>query len=243
VGTQTLTDLLLARLTSAGATVHLRTEGTSIRRTGMGYEVHTPLGPIAADHIVLATPAGPAARLLDPIAPDAARGLADLEYASVAMITLAVPRAAVGVPLDASGFLVSEADRLPVLTACSWASRKWAHLADPDVAILRASAGRHGDGSSLELSDDELADAIVADLRTTIGLDGAPVDRRVSRWRDALPQFRPGHLSRVREWREEVATRAPGIVLAGAAYDGLGIPACVRQGRRAADEVAANPTR
>src|SRR5690606_15096642 len=106
---------------------------------------------------------------------------------------------------------------------------------DPDVVVLRASAGRHGDTAALDLTDRELVDAVMADLATTMGVSGSPVEQRVTRCHDALPQFRPGHLERVRGWRADVEDRAPGIVLAGAAYDGLGLPACVRQGRRAAD--------
>ena len=150
-----------------------------------------------------------------------------------------MPRSRLAVELDASGFLVGGADRLPTLTACSWASTKWAHLADPDVAVLRVSVGRHGDTAALQLPDDRLVAAVAADLATTMGLDAPPLQARVTRWPDALPQFRPGHLARVERWREAVTEMAPGVVLAGAAYDGLGIPACVRQGRRAAAEVAA----
>ncbi len=242
VGTQTLTDLLLARLTSAGVPVHLGCPASSLERSSSGWGVHTPTGIIPANRVVLATPAPISARLLEPIAADVAAELGDLQYASVAMVTLAVPRVAVGRALDASGFLVAPTDRLPTLTACSWASTKWAHLADPELAVLRVSAGRFGDTAALELSDDDLVAALAADLGTTIGLSAAPVARRVTRWFDGLPQFRPGHLDRVRDWRERVGARAPGIVLAGAAYDGLGLPACIRQGRRAAHAALVDPS-
>ena len=239
VGTQTLTDLLLARLTAAGVPVHLACPVDALERRAGGYALRTPHGPIEADRVVLCTPAPVASRLLSDLAPTAAEGLSELEYASAAMVTLAVARAALDHPLDASGFLVGTADRLPTLTACSWASAKWAHLADPDVAVLRASAGRHGDAGALDLSDEDLVAALTIDLGTTMGLSEAPLEHRVTRWWDGLPQFRPGHLARVRAWREAVAERAPGVVLAGAAYDGLGLPACVRQGRQAAATVLA----
>jgi oxygen-dependent protoporphyrinogen oxidase len=239
VGTQTLTDLLLARLTGARRPVHLSCPVESLERDGARWALRTPLGRIDADRVVLCTPAPVTARLVADLAPAAAEGLADLEYASAAMVTLAVPRTALAHPLEASGFLVGAADRLPTLTACSWASAKWAHLDDPDVAILRVSAGRYGDAGALELSDEALVEALVVDLGTTMGLTGAPVEHRVTRWWDGLPQFRPGHLARVRAWRAAVDDAAPGVVLAGAAYDGLGLPACVRQGRRAADAVLA----
>lgn len=234
IGSQTLTDLLFARLAEAGVPVHLRCPATALEPANEGWRLRTSAGVMAADRVVLATPAPITARLLESSAPDVAAEVGDLQYASVAMVTLAVARAAVDHPLDASGFLVAATDRLPFLTACSWASTKWAHLADPELAILRVSAGRFGDRAALELTDDDLVAALGADLATTMGLATPPVASRVTRWIDALPQFRPGHLGRVRDWRARLTVRAPGVVLAGAAYDGLGLPACVRQGREAA---------
>ncbi|CAB4795279.1 unannotated protein [freshwater metagenome] len=238
VGTQTLTDLLLARLTKFDVSVHLSCPVSAITRDGSTWSLATSLGAIAADEIVLATPARLTARLLESLAPEQAAELANLDYASAAMVTLAVSKNSLGVPLDASGFLVAQTDPLPTLTACSWASAKWAHLDDPEVAILRISAGKHGDTHALELDDPSLVQALVLDLATTMGIDAPPVEWRVTRWIDALPQYRPGHPARVAAWREGVNAEAPGIHLAGAAYDGLGLPACIRQGRQAAAAIA-----
>lgn len=238
VGTQTLTDLLLSKLTAAGVPVHLHCPATSLSRAGSGWSIATPLGNIDADRVILATPGPIAGRLLAGPAPITASHIAELDYASVAMVTLAVRRTALGHPLDASGFLVAKTDQLPTLTACSWASTKWAHLADPNVAILRVSAGRFGDTAALELDDHDLVAALSADLTTTMGLTEAPIEARVTRWVDALPQFLPGHLGRIRAWRAELAESAPGVTIAGAAYDGLGLPACIRQGRQAALDAA-----
>ena len=238
VGTQTLTDLLLARLTQADVSVHLSCPVTELSRNGNGWLLTTPLGPVAADELILTTPAAPTARLLDAVAPATASDLGSVEYASAAMVTLAVSKKDLGVPLDASGFLVAQTDPLPTLTACSWASAKWAHLDDPEVAILRVSAGKHGDTHALELDDPSLVEALSLDLATTMGIDAPPIAWRVTRWIDGLPQYRPGHPGRVAQWRAGVASDAPGIHLAGAAYDGLGLPACVRQGRQAAAAIS-----
>jgi protoporphyrinogen/coproporphyrinogen III oxidase len=242
VGTQTLTDLLLARLVAGGATVHLASPVERLRRDGSRWVVEGSNGALRADGVVLAVPAPVAARLVEPHAPDTASGLGAVEYASVAMVTMAVPRAQFDHPLDASGFLVAQGEPLDVLTACSWASSKWAHLADPDLALLRVSAGRHGDTRALELDDTELVRRLVADLATSMGMDGRPSASRVSRWVEGLPQFRPGHLARVDSWRAELADATPGVVVAGACYDGLGLPACVRQGRAAATHLVGDTT-
>ena len=75
---------------------------------------------------------------------------------------------------------------------------------------------------------------MVADLGTTMGLTAAPTATRVTRWPRALPQFTVGHLDRVRSWQAELARDQPGLVVAGAGLAGLGIPACIGQGRAAA---------
>ena len=238
VGTQTLTDLILARLTQANVPVHLSCPVSSIARDGAAWNIATPLGVIVADEIILATPAPPTARLLESIAPEPSGDLASLGYASAAMVTLAISKKSLGVPLDASGFLVAQTDPLPTLTACSWASAKWSHLDDPEVAILRVSAGKFGDTRALELDDPSLVEALSVDLEATMGIDAAPITWRVTRWIDALPQYQPGHPARVAAWRAGVSAEAPGVHLAGAAYDGLGLPACIRQGRQAASAIA-----
>ena len=237
-GTQTLTDVLHERLTTAGVAVHRSCPVASIDRDGTTWLVDTPLGPMSADEVILTAPAGPTAQLLHSIAPDTAAEIADLEYASAAMVTLAVSTSTLHQPLDASGFLVARTDPLPTLTACSWASAKWSHLDDGDVAILRVSAGRYGDTHALDLDDEALVEAIAVDLGTTMGLDAPPLEARVTRWIDCLPQFRPGHVARVAQRRGDLADHAPGLHLAGAAHDGLGIPACIRQGRTVVGHLA-----
>jgi oxygen-dependent protoporphyrinogen oxidase len=245
-GTQTLTDTLAAQAGRAGIAIHLQAGVRSMASTADGarYRLHVGDGAdggdsraVDVDAVVLATPDFVTARLLEHLAPDVASGLAAVDYASVVMVALAVPRSAIGRDLDGSGFLVAQPEGL-VLTACSWASSKWAHLDDGDTAILRASAGRADDRRALELGDDELIEALLADLGTTMALDGRPSAIRVTRWLDALPQFRPGHLDRVAEWRAQLATDRPGLVTAGAGIEGLGLPACIRQAWGAAAQLA-----
>ena len=220
-------------VTAAGGELRLHTEVTALDGvTGPdALRVATAGGEvIEADAVVLTTPLFVTAALLAPWAPEVAGAMAEVEYASATMITLAVPTAGMGRPLDASGFLVPESEGL-LLTACSWASSKWAHLSSPDGAILRASTGRHHDRRSLELDDDELVEAIWADLMTTMDVSGRPTEVRVNRWPDGLPQFRPGHLGRVSAWREALEDVAPRVCATGAGFEGLGLPACIRQGR------------
>jgi oxygen-dependent protoporphyrinogen oxidase len=121
-----------------------------------------------------------------------------------------------------------------MLTACSWATSKWAHLAPPGgPMLLRASAGRHGDERAFDLDDDDLAAALLADLDRTMNLRAEPVAVRVSRWPRSFPQYAPGHLERVDAVEAALRRDTPALVVTGAAFRGLGVPACIHQGRQA----------
>ncbi|HET8683230.1 MAG TPA: FAD-dependent oxidoreductase, partial [Micromonosporaceae bacterium] len=192
------------------------------------------------DGVLLALPAPRAARLLRGI--DAAAAVAGLEalealeYASLALVTLALP--ATGLP-DLSGFLVPATEGYAV-KAATFFSRKWGHLRRPDGTVLvRASVGRHGEERLLHATDEQLVALARRELAALLGRPlPAPVATAVTRWGGALPQYPPGHVERVAGARQALREAGP-LALAGAGYDGVGIPACVKSGEAAAGEVAA----
>ncbi|HEY9372746.1 protoporphyrinogen/coproporphyrinogen oxidase, partial [Streptomyces sp.] len=191
-----------------------------------------------ADGVVLATPAWSAAALLAAESPAASAELGEVEYASMALVTLAFRRADV-TGLPGSGFLVPPVDGRTI-KASTFSTQKWSWVADaaPDLFVLRTSVGRHGEEEQLDRDDAELVDASRADLRAAVGLTAPPVAVTVTRWIDGLPQYPVGHLARVARIRDAVA-KLPGLRLAGAVYDGVGVPACIASAHRAADEIIA----
>ena len=226
----------------SGVTIRLGAQVTALVRVGDGWRVALADGSeLLADAVLLAVPAFAAARLLAGVgspaerespnistgSPDAAAAqLAAIEYASVAIVTLAVPQAALGSGgLPGSGFLVPPVDGRAV-KAATFSSVKWPWLAQNagGLVVLRASLGRARDTAELDREDAELVKLVLADLGDAVGLRGAPVDTHVQRWNDALPQYGVGHLDLVARAR---AALPEGIALAGAAYDGVGIPACI----------------
>jgi oxygen-dependent protoporphyrinogen oxidase len=156
-------------------------------------------------------------------------------YSSVTLVLFAYPDSAVGRPLDASGFLVPRPEGL-LMTACSWASTKWAHLASPGRFLLRVSAGRFGDDRADHLTDDEVVARLRDELTLTMGVVGEPIEVAVHRWPQAFPQYAPGHLDRMREM---ISGSPSNLSLAGAVVGGVGIPACIGSGRAAADRLRA----
>ncbi|MFJ5261977.1 protoporphyrinogen oxidase [Streptomyces sp. NPDC088387] len=194
-----------------------------------------------ADAVVVALPAPAAARLLRAEAPAAATELSAVEYASMALVTLAYRRADVRLP-EGSGFLVPPVDG-HTIKASTFASQKWGWIADedPDLLVLRTSVGRYGETEILRRPDDGLVDVSRHDLREAVGLTATPVETRVTRWQDGLPQYPVGHHARVARIREHVG-RVPGLAVCGALYDGVGIPACVASAYAAVDQLGGDLT-
>ncbi len=239
-----LVEALMKRLD--GCVLRLGTPVEAIRRPGSRFAVDTGSEVLDADAVIIAAPAHAAAQIL-PAAPDAAAALGLIDYASVAVLTLSVRAGAIEAPAEA-GFLVTR-DTGWLTTACSYGSAKWPNWAtggdQPDDSrnvVLRVSVGRDDDDRHTRLDDAELRDTVIGELSSLPPLrglsdPGAVAERRVSRWPQSLPQYRPGHGHLVDRIEEALARELPGVFVTGAAYRGLGIPACIRQGNEAAAAV------
>ncbi|MFK0233034.1 protoporphyrinogen oxidase [Streptomyces vinaceus] len=226
---------------AAGARVSTGTPVRELLRTAGGWKVVTEAEAIEADAVVLAVPAGPAARLLDGLAPAAAAELRSVEYASMALVTMAFRRSELPAAITdggASGFLVPPVDGRTI-KASTFSSNKWVWAgADPGLFLLRTSVGRYGDEGDLGREDSELVDVSLRDLGAAVGLAARPVASTVTRWDGGLPQYPVGHLARVERIRSAVSA-LPGLAVCGALYEGVGIPACIASAGRAADAVKA----
>ena len=201
---------------------------------------------LPADGVVLAVPAGEAAVLLAPHAPEAAGLLSTIEYASVGVITLSIPTGAIRSPLYGTGFLAprtSTVDGSPALiTGCTYLGKKWPHLSRPGDQLLRASVGRFGDERHRDLDDEELGATVFGELATILDIAESPLATKVTRWDRAFPQYQVGHLVRVGRIEQSVSD-LDGVGVAGAALRGVGIPACIGSGRAAARRVLASVAR
>jgi oxygen-dependent protoporphyrinogen oxidase len=187
------------------------------------------------DAVILATPADVSARLLRTSSPDASAGLSAIPYAGVVMVALHIRRP-IG-PLG-SGYLVPKPDQRHV-TAVSLASYKWAHWRpEGGGSILRVSLGRLGNQLPLEFTDLQAVHTAIDEVGAHLGVEPDVLGHRVTRWPRSFPQYLPHHLDRVAAIEGALRRDCPGLVVAGAAYRGVGVPACIRQGREAARAVA-----
>ncbi|QNE22481.1 protoporphyrinogen oxidase [Kribbella qitaiheensis] len=243
-GINRLITALETDLVARGVVIQRSATVRRISRTRAGYELET--GPVPAptllqaDAVVVATPASPAARMLADLVPRAATELAAIEYASMAIITLAVRKEDWPSTAAGSGFLVPSVEgRTIKASTYSHAKWQWTAEAGGDLAVLRCSVGRLGEEYVLQRTDEELTALAAADLRTAVGLETPVVASLVTRWGGGLPQYAVGHLGRVDRVEAAVAEQ-PGLAVCGAAYRGVGIAACVAVAAKAVTRVQAH---
>ena len=205
-----------------------------IERTDRGYALITEGRQIEVAGAVVTTPAATTARIVAPLAPEAARALNMIRYSSSASIMLRYPAGSIEPP-PGSGLLIPASENT-TLTACTWYSRKWPHHAPDDGSeLVRAFVGRADRAEVLGASDAELTRAVHDDLHGIVGVQAAPIDASVQRWNESLPQYAVGHFDLVDRIERDLAAHP--VVVAGAGLRGSGIPDCVRQAQRAAGRV------
>ena len=246
-GLATFLDALLADVPGPGSAepsgagsveVRLNSPATALVQTCVGeYAIRTPSQGVTADVVVLAVPAWSAAELVRPHAPRAADTLLATRTASTVSVLLGFPRAAVAeIPaLTGNGLLVPSTTGT-LLKAVTNLSAKWPQYAGADTFLMRLSAGRDGQDVIAGMTDDALVDHLRRDLRQLTGLDVAPSLVLVQRWPRGLPQLTVGHVDRTAYVRRELQQALPGVALAGAAYDGIGLGNCIASAEEAVRE-------
>ncbi len=231
-----LIDALAAQLGKAD--VRLNTNVSLVSRDGAGYRVDLADGQsIAADAVVLATPAFVSSSLLADVAPDVATVLGEIPYVDVATIWLAYPPSAMGRPLDGTGFLIPPEEG-KLLVGCTWSSAKWPHLHDDNLVLIRCMVGRRGDTRWLDMDDDALVSGVHEELVEAMGLTSGPIHQSIQRWPNGMPQYVVGHQKRL-DAVEAALGDLPGLYLTGAAFRGVGLASCVADAERTSQKVAA----
>ena len=190
---------------------------------------------IEADAVIVAAPSGVAADLLRPIDPSLAMGLAGIEYAGSAIVSLGFAREDVAHPLDAAGVVIPRREGRRIL-AVSFSSQKFPGRAPEGSVLMRTFVGGALDPETATLDDGRLLPLVLAELRDVLGVQGTPRIVQIDRWRGAMPQYTVGHADRVASIQRQVATHR-GLAIAGAAYEGVGIPQVIASGQAAAAAV------
>jgi len=239
-GLSELTRALVSALPSTS--IRLNTPVARVSRSNAGspplFRVHLSNGEsLDSQTVVIAAPAFAAAQLLREMHPRLSGLCGEIQYASTGTIALAFNREQVKHPLNGSGFVVPEVEKLGILAA-SWLSSKWPHRAPAGRVLLRTFAGGARDPRALDLSDAELIDRSMAALKPVLGITGSPLLTRVYRWNRASAQHNVGHLARLATI-DRILEEQSGLFLTGSGFRGVGVPDCVADGRATGGQVAA----
>ncbi|MDW7981191.1 MAG: protoporphyrinogen oxidase [Thermomicrobium sp.] len=219
-------------------TVRLGTAVRGLRATGTGFTLELSTGDeLAVDGVILAVPAWRAAELVAALDRQAAMLLEGILYASSAAVTLIYARAALDAVARGRGFLVPACEGRAI-SAVTWVTNKFEGRAPKELGVARVFFRERANRATTDAVPETLVAVALHELQVLTGLRAEPLHAVVSKHERALPQYLVGHRSRVAEVRRRLATW-PGLALAGAAYDGVGIPDCIASGQRAARAVLA----
>jgi len=224
-GMEQLTQAIVCQL--PGKYERLHDEAVAIRQSNLGYEIELKRERLFAEHLFVCCPATAAANLLRPVDQRMSELLASVRYNSSVTLALGYEQADVEGKIQGFGFLVPKKERKR-LTACTYVKTKFDHRVPPAKAVLRCFLG----GAAIDVPDGDLIRDVLAELKDLLGMSAVPLFTRVTRWHGAMAQYGLGHRARVAELRT-LAAQHKGLYLTGNAYDGIGIPDCIRGAKAA----------
>lgn len=189
---------------------------------------------IAADGVIFALPHIKLLPIFEPLG--LMKELKEMPSTSIATVSIAFPEGAVVPVKECMGFVVARNSDFTV-TACSAVHLKWPGLVPPGKNVYRSFIGRVGDEAVVDLSDQEIVKAVLEDLHKLLDIQADPELTVVSRMKEAMPQYTVGHGERVALAKKELHEALPMVQIAGGSFEGFGLPACVDQGKAAADQL------
>lgn len=186
------------------------------------------------DHVIVTTPYHVTKKLFgESLFP---AGFHDTKPTSVATVAMSFNEEDVNFSLDGTGFVIAKSEKTSI-TACTWTSRKWPHTTPKGKVVLRCYVGRAEDQNIVQQPDEVILEKVLEDLKKIMGVDSRPEFYHVSRMIDSMPQYEVGHKEYVKKLRTVFQHELPGIRLAGAPYDGVGLPDCVNSAKMAVDSL------
>ena len=237
-GMSSLVQRIADRLPAGSARLNAPVE--AIERSASGWKISaaTPGGSsdqLQCDGVIVATPPDRAAKLVGAVDPTLAELVGQISYAGTAVVSLGYRREQVAHDLDAFGLVVPAVEGRRII-AVSFASQKFPDRAANGAVLLRVFVGGAAQGELVDLPDESLRRLATEELQSLLGAEGEPLCCDIARWPGSMPQYHLGHCALVE--KIEARSRAlAGLALAGNAYHGVGIPACIRSGEAAAQQV------
>jgi oxygen-dependent protoporphyrinogen oxidase len=234
-GMRRLVERLVEELNEV--TICRETAVTNITKMVNGYQLSVEGKPaVETSVVIVTTPMYVSSELLRGIDRVLAATLAEIPYASTALVNLAFDEADVP-ELNGYGYVIPSVEGREAL-ACTWSSRKWQNRAPEGKVLLRVYIGRFGDDDVTAYEDGRLLTIAQNEIHDTLNITAEPLFHRIIRYPEAMPQYNMGHLERLAKIEQQLASHE-GLFMAGAAFHGVGIPDCISSGETAAARAAA----
>ncbi|MGK7378800.1 protoporphyrinogen oxidase [Planococcus sp. 1R117A] len=219
-------------------TIFKGVETTELQKKDGQYEVELANGEmVMADVVILATPHETAQKLLNEKELD--REFERLLNSSLISVYIGFELPDAQLPEDGTGFIVSQESDL-LCNACTWTSRKWSHTSRNNNLLVRLfyKSTNPSYEQLKDLSEAELAKVALHDIEKSLGIKADPTSVEVTGWKNLMPNYTMQHKSAVNALEVKMAELVPGIQLAGASYYGVGIGACIQNGKDLAEKIA-----
>ena len=229
---------LIDAVTAAAKPEMISGRAEAIERTPFGFRVRIGSNWIESRHVVVATEAHNAGPLLTSLDARLGELLSSVAYSSSMTVAVGFDARDFQNPPVGFGFLVPKKERRR-LVACTWVGTKFPNRVAEGKIVARCFLGGMEDAGVLAESDDAVATKVTRELREIAGVTARPLFTRIFRWPRSMAQYTVGHPAREAELEARVA-QIPGLHDAGNAYQGIGIPDCIRMGKTAAEKIHAN---
>jgi oxygen-dependent protoporphyrinogen oxidase len=237
-GMQQMVDGLLARIPASARRENIAVD--TVKAESGKWLVVSSGRTEEFDAVIIATPAYVAAEMLAHGNAELAAELSGIRYSSSVTAILAFDQNVRATLPPGFGFLVPRSEGRRMLAA-TFVHNKFAHRAPENRALIRCFLGGTRDDAILHCSEDEILRIVQRELREILGITAEPLFNRIYKWKRAMAQYGLGHGERV-ERIKKLVSQKPGLTLAGNAYNGIGVPDCVRSGSEAAAEILAQIT-
>ncbi|HEX4230025.1 MAG TPA: protoporphyrinogen oxidase [Bryobacteraceae bacterium] len=233
-GMQTFSDALQSAIEPAPEVV--RGEVSTLERQADSWRVLVGSDWITADEVVLACPAHASGRIANAIAPELGAELSAIPYSSAILVMLLFNGSQLEHALDGFGFLTPPSER-KILAAATFVNTKFPSRIAPGFAALRGFLVGPQAETLMYVPDDDLLRVIREDFQRLMGITAAPVAHTIHRWPQSMPQYVVGHADRYRQIRRHLHDLA-GLYVTSNAFEGVGIPDCVRLAKETANALA-----
>ncbi len=209
---------------------------TGLKKTDGGWELRLTDGSsFDAEVVVSAAPAHVLKELTWALDGTLSELLAGIPYAPMNVICFGYEQEKVERDLDGFGYLIPKKEGCAILGTL-WDSSIFPARAPQGHVMLRSMMGGATTLEAINLSDAEVKERTMGELKKIMGINAEPDFVRIFRHPRAIPQYVVGHAKRLAAMGEQLKAQ-PGLILTGNAFFGIGLNDCVNAANKAGQQV------